>query len=69
MREELAAANEEQELERQIAKLRAKRESFRERGAIKTPDPQGGVVSRHHGRMALAARRRPGTALLLGDDY
>jgi hypothetical protein len=49
MREELAAATEEQELERRLSMLMSQARELRERGAMKTPDPQGELVSRISG--------------------
>ena len=62
LREELAAAKEENELDREIAKLKEKARELRARGAIKSSDPQaellasvtGGWLSPHDVGRALA---------------
>ena len=45
LREELAAAKEENELNREIAKLKDEARDLRERGAIKSSDPQAELLS------------------------
>ena len=45
LREELAAAKEENELDREIAKLKEKARELRERGAIKSSDPQAELLA------------------------
>ena len=45
LREELAAAQEENELDREIARLKEKARELRERGAIKSSDPQAELLA------------------------
>jgi hypothetical protein len=45
LREELATAKEENDLNREIAKLKAKARELRERGAIKSSDPQADLLA------------------------
>ena len=45
LREELAAAKEENELNREIAKLKDQARDLRERGAIKSSDPQAELLA------------------------
>jgi hypothetical protein len=45
VREELAAAKEENDLNREIAKLKEKARELRERGAIKSSDPQADLLA------------------------
>ena len=45
LREELAAANEERDLDRQLSALTTQARALRERGAMKAADPQAELLS------------------------
>ncbi len=67
LREELAAAKEENDLNREIANLKAKTRAQRAR-CDQVVRSASRIVGGHHGRMAFAARRRPGPRPFVGHD-
>ena len=66
LREELAAAKEENELNREIAKLKGEARDLRERGAIKSSDPQAELLSSVTGGWLSPRDVGRALALLLG---
>ena len=66
LREELAAAKEENELDREIAKLKGEARDLRERGAIKSSDPQAELLSSVTGGWLSPRDVGRALALLLG---
>jgi hypothetical protein len=66
LREELAAAQEENELDREIAKLKEKARELRERGAIKSSDPQADLLAGITGGWLSPREVSRALALLLG---
>ena len=65
LREELAAANEERDLERQLSALTTQARALRERGAMKAADPQAELLSRLSAGLLSPADIGPGLSLLL----
>ena len=66
LREELAAAKEENELNREIAKLKGEARDLRERGAIKASDPQAELLASVTGGWLSPRDVGRALALLLG---
>jgi len=65
LREELAAANEERDLERRLSELTSQARQLRERGAMKAADPQAELLSRLSGGRLSPRDIGPGLSLLL----
>ncbi len=65
LREELAAANEERDLERRLSELRSQVRELRERGAVRTADPQAELLARISGGRLSPHDIGPGLSLLL----
>jgi hypothetical protein len=65
LREELAAANEERDLERRLSALTTQARALRERGAMKAADPQAELLSRLSAGLLSPADIGPGLSLLL----
>jgi hypothetical protein len=65
LREELAAANEERDLDRRLLALAIQARALRERGAMKAADPQAELLSRLSAGLLSPADIGPGLSLLL----
>ena len=65
LREELAAANEERDLDRRLSELTIQAHALRERGAMKAADPQAELLSRLSAGLLSPADIGPGLSLLL----
>ena len=65
LREDLASAKEERDLDRQISELKSQARQLRERGAMKSADPQAELLARLSGGMLSPHDVGPGLSLLL----
>ena len=65
LREELAAANEERDLDRRLSELTGQARQLRERGATKATDPQAELLARLSGGRLSPRDVGPGLSLLL----
>ena len=65
LREELAAANEERDLDRRLSELTDQARQLRERGATKATDPQAELLARLSGGRLSPRDVGPGLSLLL----
>ena len=65
LREELAAANEERDLDRQLSALSSQARALRDRGAMKAADPQAELLSRLSAGLLSPAHVGPALSLLL----
>ena len=65
LREELAAANEQRDLDRQLSALSSQARALRDRGAMKAADPQAELLSRLSAGLLSPAHVGPALSLLL----
>ena len=65
LREELAAANEERDLDQRLSALTTQARALRDRGAMKAADPQAELLSRLSAGLLSPADVGPGLSLLL----
>ncbi len=65
LREELAAANEERDLDRRLSELTTQARALRERGAMKAADPQAELLSRLSAGLLSPSDVGPALSLLL----
>jgi hypothetical protein len=65
LREELAAANEEGDLDRRLSALTTQARALRDRGAMKAADPQAELLSRLSAGLLSPSDIAPGLSLLL----
>ena len=65
LREELAAANEERDLDRRLSELTTQARELRERGAMKSADPQAELLSRLSAGLLSPSDVGPALSLLL----